>query len=104
VYEAWSDVKQTLEKGERLSVRQHTIIRLAVANVTWSTHEVAAFVYKAAGTSALRAGTIQRLFRDMHAGTQHVTSAPPVYQAIGRDLVGLADGFKWRFLDLVDGA
>jgi alkylation response protein AidB-like acyl-CoA dehydrogenase len=104
VYEAWSDVKQTLEKGERLSVRQHTIIRLAVANVTWSTHEVAAFVYKAAGTSALRAGTIQRLFRDMHAGTQHVTSAPPVYQAIGRDLVGLADGFTWRFLDLVDGA
>ena len=27
----------------------------------------------AAGTTALRAGTIQRLFRDMHAGTQHVT-------------------------------
>ncbi len=104
VYDAWGDVKQTLARGERLSVRQHTIIRLAVAHVTWSTHEVAAFVYKAAGTSALRAGTIQRLFRDMHAGTQHVTSSPPVFQAIGRDLVGLADGFKWRFLDLVDGA
>ena len=101
---AWGDVKNTLDKGGRLSVRQHTLIRLAVANVTWSAQEIAAFVYKAAGTSALRAGTLQRLFRDMHAGTQHVTSAPPVYRAAGRDLLGLAEGQTWRFLDLVSGA
>jgi indole-3-acetate monooxygenase len=104
VYETWGDVKNTLDKGGRLSVRQHTLIRLAVANVTWSAQEIAAFVYKAAGTSALRAGTLQRLFRDMHAGTQHVTSAPPVYRAAGRDLLGLAGGQTWRFLDLVSGA
>ena len=61
-------------------------------------------VYKTAGTIALRAGTLQRLFRDMHAGTQHVTSAPPVFQAVGRHLAGLADGYSWRFLDLVGPA
>jgi hypothetical protein len=47
---------------------------------------------------------VQRLFRDMHAGTQHVTSAPPVMQACGRELAGLADGKSWLFLELVDGA
>jgi alkylation response protein AidB-like acyl-CoA dehydrogenase len=102
VYETWDDVRHTLDRGEPLSVRQHSLMRLAMAHVTWSSQEVAAFVYKSAGTAALRAGTIQRLFRDMHAGTQHITSAPPVFRAIGRELAGLATGRKWVFLDLVD--
>lgn len=104
VYETWGDVTDTMARDEKLSVRQHTLIRLAMANVTWSCHDVAEFVYKAAGTVALRAGTMQRLFRDMHAGTQHVTSAPPVFRTAGRELAGLADKKKWLFLDLVDEA
>ena len=100
VYEAWGDVASTLDRGDRLSARQHTLIRLAMAHVTWSAHEAAMFAYTSAGTVALRAGTLQRLFRDMHAGTQHITSSPPVFQAIGRDLAGLADGARWRFLEL----
>jgi alkylation response protein AidB-like acyl-CoA dehydrogenase len=103
VYEAWGDVRSTLERGDRLSTRQHTLIRLAMAHATWSAHEVAMFAYASAGTMALRSGTLQRLFRDMHAGIQHVTSAPPVFQAIGRDLAGLALVSEWRFLDLVTG-
>jgi alkylation response protein AidB-like acyl-CoA dehydrogenase len=102
VYETWADIKQALDRGERLSVRQHTMMRLAMANITWSCKDVADFVYKAAGTLALRAGTIQRLFRDMNAGTQHITSAPPVFRNAGRELAGLADRKKWLFLDLVD--
>lgn len=101
VYESWNDVKATLDRGEKLSVRQQTLIRLAMANVTWSAHEVALFAYKAGGTAALRASTLQRLFRDMHAGTQHITSSPPVFQAIGRELAGLAEGEEWVFLNLV---
>ncbi len=104
VYETWADVTHTLERHGRLSVRQHTMMRLAMAHITWSCHEVADFVYKSSGTVALRAGTIQRLFRDMHAGTQHVTSAPPVLRHAGRELAGLADRKKWLFLELVDEA
>jgi hypothetical protein len=63
---------------------------------------VADFVYASAGTLALRAGTIQRLFRDMHAGTQHITSAPPMFRHAGRELAGLGEGRKWLFLELVD--
>ena len=103
VYETWSDVGATLERGAKPSVRQHSLIRLALAHATWSAHEAALFAYKAAGSQALRAGTLQHLFRDMHAGTQHITSAPPVYAAIGRELAGLAKGKKWLFLNLVDG-
>jgi alkylation response protein AidB-like acyl-CoA dehydrogenase len=102
VYEAWGDAKATLDKGERLSVRQHTLIRLAMTHVTWAAHDAAMFVYKSAGTAGLRAGTIQRLFRDMHAGTQHIVASPPVFRALGRELAGLAEGQNWRFLELVD--
>jgi alkylation response protein AidB-like acyl-CoA dehydrogenase len=102
VNEAWGSVNDTLDRGEPLAVRQHTLIRLALANITWACHEVSEFVYTTAGTIALREGTIQRLFRDMHAGTQHITSAPPVIRNTGRELAGLADGKKWVFLDLAD--
>jgi hypothetical protein len=68
----------------------------------WASHDVSEFVYRTAGTLALRSGTIQRLFRDMHAGTQHIVAAPPVMRAAGRELAGLAEGKTWLFLDLVD--
>jgi alkylation response protein AidB-like acyl-CoA dehydrogenase len=103
VYETWNDVRATLDRGAKPSTRQHTLIRLALAHSTWSAHEATMLAYKAAGTQALRAGTLQHLFRDMHAGTQHITSSPPIYAAIGRELAGLAKGKKWLFLNLVDG-
>ena len=104
VFETWRDVEASLEAGEALTVRQHTLIRLAMAHITWAAHEVAAFVYRSAGTYALRAGRIQQLFRDMHAGTQHIIASPPVYQAVGRELAGLAEGQSWQFLTLADPA
>jgi alkylation response protein AidB-like acyl-CoA dehydrogenase len=102
VFETWTDIQQTLSAGAPLSVRQHTMMRLAMANVTWASHAVSEFVYMAGGTAALRAGTLQRLFRDMHAGTQHITSSPPVFARAGRELAGLAPGKRWLFLDLID--
>ena len=102
VHETWSDIADALTAGRPLTTRQQTLMRLAMANITWSCHDVAEFVYKSSGTVALRAGTIQRLFRDMHAGTQHITSAPVVFRGAGRELAGLATGKKWVFLDLVN--
>jgi alkylation response protein AidB-like acyl-CoA dehydrogenase len=102
VYETWNGVQRSLERGDKPSVREHTLMRLAMAHVTWAAHDAAAFVYKSAGTTGLRAGTIQRLFRDMHAGTQHVVASPPVFRNIGRELAGLAPSAAWRFLELVE--
>lgn len=101
VFETWGDIQDTLQQGSELTTRQHTLMRLAMAHVTWAAHEVASFVYRHSGTNALRASTIQRLFRDMHAGTQHLVASPPVFGAIGRELAGLVEGSRWQFLDIV---
>jgi len=104
VFETWAGITESLAAERPLTARQQTLMRLAMANMTWSSHAVADFVYKTSGTVALRAGGIQRLFRDMHAGTQHITSAPLVFRGTGRELAGLASGKKWVFLDLVNEA
>jgi alkylation response protein AidB-like acyl-CoA dehydrogenase len=101
VYEQWGAATAALARGEHLSDRQHTLVRLALTHVTSALNEIANFVYLAAGTHALRRGTLQRLMRDVHAGTQHVTVSPPVVQRCGTKLAGLAEGTRWQFLDLV---
>lgn len=103
VYESWNGVQETLERGERPSTRQLTLIRLALNNATWSVADVTNFAYRWAGGISLRAGAIQRYFRDMHAGTQHVTSSAPILRECGRELAGFAKGKAWGFIGLVDG-
>ena len=100
--ETWGDAWDTLQRGDSLSIRQQTLIRSGLTHVTSTAHEVAKFMYQCAGTAGLRDGDVQKLFRDMHAGTQHIVASPPVAQAIGRELAGLANGQKWVFLNLVD--
>jgi len=104
IFEVWENVTDTMKGGAPLDRRQHTLMRLALAHSTWACHEVSEFVYAAAGTVALRAGTLQRLYRDMHAGTQHITSAPMVFRNVGTELAGLAGNKKWVFLDLAGNA
>lgn len=104
VYEVWGEMSHLIERGAQPSVRLQSLVRLAMAHVQWASHDVAMFVYAAAGTTGLRAGTIQRLFRDMHAGTQHLIASPPVFRALGRELAGLAPNATWRFVDLIDPA
>jgi alkylation response protein AidB-like acyl-CoA dehydrogenase len=84
VMDAWRGVQDTIDRGDAPSVRQHTEIRLAMAHVTWAAHAAA-------------------VFRDVHAGTQHLLASPPVFRECGRELAGLAaPGQRWRFVDLVD--
>jgi indole-3-acetate monooxygenase len=104
IFETWNDVNDTLERGDSLSVDQNTAIRLGTITVTRAAHDVSKFVYAASGTTGLRESAIQRYFRDMHAGTQHVIPSRPILQTVGRKLAGLAEGKKWQFLELVDPA
>lgn len=101
VFEQWRLLEQTVERGETPSVRDDSLRRLAMTNATEALAETAAFVYRSAGTSALRSGAIQTIFRDTHAGTQHASSSPAVVQNLGRELAGLADGSHWIFFQLV---
>jgi alkylation response protein AidB-like acyl-CoA dehydrogenase len=101
VYEIWGEIQETVRSGDPLSLEQNTLHRLALQNVTSAALEVAEFVYAAGGTAALRAGAIQRYFRDIHAGAQHLVCSPPVRQAAGRVLAGLAPDEEWLFMMLV---
>ncbi|MBB4934527.1 alkylation response protein AidB-like acyl-CoA dehydrogenase [Lipingzhangella halophila] len=98
--EVWADNEATLDRGELLSTEQETLTRLMLNNTTWSVQAAGAIVHKWAATAALRRGALQRFFRDLHAGTQHVTSGPVVLQNCGKWLSGLAPDSQWVFLDL----
>lgn len=98
--DVWADNEATLDRGELLDTEQETLTRLMLNNTTWSVHAVGQTVYKWAATAALRRSVLQRFFRDLHAGTQHVTSGPVVLQNCGKLLSGLAPNSHWVFLDL----
>jgi alkylation response protein AidB-like acyl-CoA dehydrogenase len=101
VMEAWREAEAALETSEGVSTRHVTLYRLALNHATWTAESVCDFAYRAAGGVSLRRGSIQRYWRDMHAGTQHVTSAPGILRDCGRDLLGTAPGKVWAFLGLV---
>ncbi|MEV0233462.1 acyl-CoA dehydrogenase family protein [Nonomuraea sp. NPDC050786] len=100
VHETWEDVERTLDAGRHLDVRQDMMVRLALNHVTWTVAEVARFAYASGGTMAVRDGLIQRLFRDVHTGTAHITSSPQALQECGRELAGLAPGQSWVLMAL----
>jgi indole-3-acetate monooxygenase len=102
IFEVWGDLEDTIARGERPSTRQRTLTWHALQNATWSVQEIGSWVYLASGTTGLRAGRLQQIFRDLHAGTQHITSAPMVVRATGRELAGLAEGQEWVGLELTD--
>jgi alkylation response protein AidB-like acyl-CoA dehydrogenase len=102
VHQTWADIEETIYAGQPVSVRQSTMARLALNHVTWTAQEVVDFAYRNAGTSALYRGSLQRVFRDMHAGTQHISSGQAILQACGRELAGLAPGQVWQSMFLTE--
>ena len=102
LYETWHDIEETLERGDDLTADQETGYRLALAHTTWTCMDVANWVVDAAATVAIRPSVLQRHFRDMKTGAQHMTSGPGVRQNVGRMLAGDQPGKRWMFTELVD--
>jgi alkylation response protein AidB-like acyl-CoA dehydrogenase len=100
LYEVWEEIEASLAAGDGVPVRLETLNRVALNNATFTTHEIAQFVYVNSGSAALRQGTVQRLFRDVHGGTQHISSSPMIMRSAGRELAGLAEGKRWVHFSL----
>ena len=66
-----------MAKGEQISVRQHTLIRLALTHLTASLHDIANFVYLSAGTTSLRRGHVAAAAarRPRRHAARHVVAA-----------------------------
>jgi hypothetical protein len=60
-------------------------LRLGCAHAIHAAIEIADYVYKAAGTSAIFLGTpFERRFRDMHTLSQQIQSRDAHFEAVGR--------------------
>jgi alkylation response protein AidB-like acyl-CoA dehydrogenase len=101
-FESWADIEATLNRGDRPSVRQITLARLALNYATTAVAEVCAFAYRFGGGIALREGVLQRCFRDMNAGTQHATVSANILRLCASELLGLAEGKVWSGRALIE--
>lgn len=65
-------------------------LRLACTHMTRTSAEIARIAYDIGGGAALFLdNSLQRRFRDAHAITQHVATAPATYEQTGRIILGL---------------
>jgi alkylation response protein AidB-like acyl-CoA dehydrogenase len=102
VLEAQSDVEATIMRGEPMTTRQITLSRLALNHVTTTLAQVGQFAYLYGGGAALRPGLLQRCFRDIHTGTQHVTTGPAMLNHIADELLGTQPGKVWGSRGLIE--
>ena len=103
VYETWRDIEATISRGEPMTTRQVTLARLALRHATDAAANAAIFGYREAGGTSLREGPLQRCFRDIHAGTQHLHTSSLVFTECGRELAGMAEGETWGRFGLSKG-
>lgn len=101
LFDVWKTVQTKSDAGVALDTAAMTMVRLALVHVTEVAAGIANFAYRIGGGETLRQGPLQRLCRDILAGAQHMTSSPPVMQACGRVLAGLAEGEIWATNSLV---
>jgi hypothetical protein len=63
--------------------------------------EIATFAHRAARGLSLRPSVLQRCYRDIHSGTQHIFLADEILQDCGRVLLGGASKeAEWMILGL----
>ncbi|RGP37143.1 acyl-CoA dehydrogenase family protein [Pseudotabrizicola alkalilacus] len=102
VMEVWGDIEATAEAGQQMTTRQISLVHLAKAQIHEAGVEVCNFAYRASGGAGLRAGVIQRTFRDMMVAANHFTIAPSIVTSAGRELGGQWTDRSWQFYDLIE--
>jgi len=102
VMEVWADIEATVEQGVPVSTRQISMVHLAKSEIHEAAENAVNFGYRAAGGASLRAGTMQRYFRDVMVAVNHITVSPGIVASAGRELSGLWSNRVWQFYDLVE--
>jgi indole-3-acetate monooxygenase len=77
-------------QSDRIPVGPRADLRLACTHMTRTGADICRILYDLGGGAALfEASDLQRRFRDAHAITQHIVTAPATYELIGRLGFGL---------------
>ena len=81
---AWQEAQQ---EGD-ISAHARGQLRLACAHATETSAEICKIAYTLGGGAAVYASSsLQRRFRDAHVATQHIATAPAVFELAGRVLL-----------------
>lgn len=94
---ALDDAWQTVTAGRQASVGQRTEIRSAAVHAAGESAAVADIAYTLAGGSAVYdTSVLGRCLRDAHVVTQHIQTAPKLYERIGQIRLGFeSDVSMW---------
>ena len=66
--------------------------------------DLSTFAHRASRGVSLRRSDLQRCYRDIHGGTQHILLADEIAQACGKVLMGAAgEDAQWNVLGLGGG-
>ena len=100
-YRAWEDLGESFAQGREATLEQIALIRMAMRHLHDVISEVSTFVHRAARGASLRPSILQRCYRDIHSGTQHIFLSDEIVQDCGRVLLGGApDNAEWMILGL----
>jgi alkylation response protein AidB-like acyl-CoA dehydrogenase len=73
VLDAFEDAERAVAEGRALAPRTRADLRVAAVYATNAARAVGEWAHLAAGTTAIREGSrLERAFRDLYTGTQHV--------------------------------
>ena len=76
--------------GQRMSTKTKAGLRQAAANNAWSAASCVDTLYHAAGGSSIyKRSLLQKCFRDVHVTTQHIMVGQPIYEVVGKVMLGL---------------
>ena len=93
----FTEVESSVAAGTPLTPEQRAEMRIAATYATEASREIGQWAHLAAGTTAIREGSrLERAFRDLYTGTQHVfigektyTDAAQVHLGLIEDHIGL---------------
>ena len=90
-FEAFGAAEAEAASGGEIAQATRALVRLAATHVTEAAADAAEFAYRAGGSDALRIPSpLQRAWRDIHAGTQHLFVDERTWIDAARVLLGLA--------------
>ncbi len=73
-----------------MTLHQRAVLRLACVNAASAASEAVDLCYEAGGTTSIfTANRLNRLWRGVHAASQHVVLSYSGWETVGRVLVGL---------------
>jgi alkylation response protein AidB-like acyl-CoA dehydrogenase len=92
VVDTFAEVEQAVTDGAPLTPTMRADLRVAATYATECSREIVQWAHLAAGTTAIRQGSrIERAFRDLYTGTQHVFIGEKTYTDASRIYLGLIE-------------